>query len=762
MKPSGVAGAQARDMMVGLVPRWGQALLVYMALTLALTWPLALRWTTDLPGGPHKDGLEDAYQNVWNLWWMKEALARPTNPLITDRIFYPEQPNLYYHTLSPINALLAAPVTALWGPIAAFNAVALASCVLGALGMWWLAYDRTRSHPAALLAGMVYGFSPFHMAALLADGQLQIVALHWLPFYVLFLLRAAEQGGRRNVLLAGLFLTLTAWTDWYYTLFLLLFTAGYAGWRLLARASGWPARRALIARLAGIGGLFALGAAPLLIPMLIEASRATYMNIYPADDPERLVIDLLAFVLPARLHPWWGAAPWDWGVPIDVNRRFYLGAVALGLALVGAWRCRPARRWGAVALAAGVLALGPTLRVNGDSIGVPLPYRLLADLPLIRLSRQPDRFDVLVTLALAMMVAYGAQALLNKTWRTKNQEPRTEDRRLVLGSRFSVLRCVNADRFAVLLTIVLAALLAIDYMVAPIITRRPAIPPFLANLPHTDPSADLSSGPGQAGALLEYPFHDRSPYRDAERMLFQTVHGRPISGGYHSRRYPQLQLGLPVLRELAAGHLGGDIAGEPGGWPAALSTLGYRYIIGYKQQTLGPRNLLPEETRVFRALVNAGLGVAGPDYEDDLLIAYRVPDAPPQPVIGFRDGWGAPEPSGGRPERWLAQAGQLGLIVPSAGRYRLSWSALPAGGSRALEIRLGDQIFVVPLAPGERRYQLLIDLPAGMSRLDLRSREPATSGDALEHNGDLRPISVRFADLTLEQLSFTESIRELR
>ncbi len=701
--------------MAGHISRWGQALLVYTALTLALTWPLALRWTTDLPGGSHKDGLEDAYQNVWNLWWMKEALARPTNPLITDRFFYPERPNLYYHTLSPINMLLAAPITALWGPIAGFNAIAFASCVLGALGMWWLAYDRTRSHAAALLAGIVYAFSPFHMAALIADGQLQIVALHWLPFYVLFLLRAAEQGGRHHVLLAGLFLVLTAWTDWYYTLFLLLFTAGYAAWRLLARAPDWPARRTLVAHLAGIGALFALGAAPLLIPMLIEAARATYMNIYPADDPERLVVDLLAFVLPARQHPWWGTAPWDWGVPIDVNRRFYLGAVALGLALFSGLRCSAARRWGAIALAAGVLALGPTLRVNGDSTGVPLPYRLLASLPIIRLSRQPDRFDVLVTLALAMMVAYGTRALLDHNVRTPMK--------------------------SALLTSVLAALLSIDYLAAPMITRDPVIPPFLAGLPHTDD-----------GALLEYPFHNLSPYRDAERMLFQTVHGRPISGGYHSRRYPQPQLGLPVLRDLAAGQLGGDIAAEPGGWPAALSTLGYRYIIGYKQQPLGPRNLLPDETGAFRALVNTGLGVAQPDYEDAQMIAYRVPDAPPQPVVGFREGWGAPEQDGGRPKRWLAQGGQLGLVVPAAGRYRLSWSALPAGGPRTLEIQLGDRVYAVPLAPGTRRYQLLLNLPNGASRLELRSREPATSGDALEHNGDLRPISVRFADIGLEKL----------
>jgi hypothetical protein len=319
----------------------------------------------------------------------------------------------------------------------------------------------------------------------------------------------------------------------------------------------------------------------------------------------------------------------------------------------------------------------------------------------------------LVTLALAVMVAYGARALLDTRGRTT----------------------------ALLLTTLLIGLLSLDYLVAPIITRAPVIPPFLATLPHTDD-----------GALLEYPFHDTSPYRDAERMLFQTVHGRPISGGYHSRRYPQPQLGLPVLRDLMAGHVGGDIAAEPGGWRSALSTLGFRYIIGYKQQPLGPRNLSPSDAEDFRELVDQGLGVAQPDYEDAFLIAYRVPDAPMTPVIGFRDGWGALEQDAGRSQRWLAQSGQLSLVAPVAGLYKITWTALPAGGPRTLEAQLGERVFHVPLAAVSQRYQLLLDLPAGASQLQLRSIEPATTGDALAHNGDLRPISVRFADMTLEPL----------
>lgn len=171
------------------MPLWPLVLLGYLALGLAMTWPLVLRITSNLPGDVHKDGLEDAYQNVWNLWWTVEALGRPTNLWVTDMLFHPDGPNLLFHTLSPINTLMVAPVTALWGPIAGFNAVVLASFALGGLGMWLLARQRCGPGPA-LLAGIVYVASPFHLAAIVFDGQLQIFALQWLPWYIHFFLLA--------------------------------------------------------------------------------------------------------------------------------------------------------------------------------------------------------------------------------------------------------------------------------------------------------------------------------------------------------------------------------------------------------------------------------------------------------------------------------------------------------------------------------------------------------------------------------------------
>lgn len=100
----------------------------------------------------------------------------------------------------------------------------------------------------------------------------------------------------------------------------------------------------------------------------------------------------------------------------------------------------------------------------------------------------------------------------------------------------------------------------------------------------------------------------------------------------------------------------------------------------------------------------------------------------------------------------MGQTAELGLLVPAAGQYRLSWSALPAGGPRTITLALGGREVRLPIAAGERRYQVLLDLPAGATLLDLTAVEPATSGHALQGNDDMRPVSVRFAEIALEQV----------
>src|SRR5437667_2582749 len=71
-------------------------LLGYLALALVVTYPAILHFTTAVPG----DLVADRDQNLWNLWWLKEALGRGTNPFHTDLLYFPYGADLYYHTLA--------------------------------------------------------------------------------------------------------------------------------------------------------------------------------------------------------------------------------------------------------------------------------------------------------------------------------------------------------------------------------------------------------------------------------------------------------------------------------------------------------------------------------------------------------------------------------------------------------------------------------------------------------------------------------------
>ena len=60
-------------------------------------------------------------------------------------------------------------------------------------------------------------------------GHMQVMSLQWIPFYVLFLLRALDSSRKqrrwlRDACMAGLFLVFNGLSDWYFVLYLFLFT----------------------------------------------------------------------------------------------------------------------------------------------------------------------------------------------------------------------------------------------------------------------------------------------------------------------------------------------------------------------------------------------------------------------------------------------------------------------------------------------------------------------------------------------------------
>ena len=102
-------------------------------------------------------GCGDTSPTIWYMAWPAYAMVHGQNPLYSTAIGYPTGVNLVFTAYG----IVLAPVTWLFGPVAAVNVILTASPVLSALAMFALVRRWVSWMPAAWLAGLFYGFSPF-------------------------------------------------------------------------------------------------------------------------------------------------------------------------------------------------------------------------------------------------------------------------------------------------------------------------------------------------------------------------------------------------------------------------------------------------------------------------------------------------------------------------------------------------------------------------------------------------------------------------
>jgi len=103
----------------------------------------------------------DTAQGVWFLAWVPFALEHGHSLFFSSWVLYPRGVNLLDNTSMPLLGFIFAPVTRLAGPVAAYNLVLRAAFTLSALAMFATVRRLVRWWPAAFLAGLLYGFSPF-------------------------------------------------------------------------------------------------------------------------------------------------------------------------------------------------------------------------------------------------------------------------------------------------------------------------------------------------------------------------------------------------------------------------------------------------------------------------------------------------------------------------------------------------------------------------------------------------------------------------
>ena len=347
-------------------------------------------------GSPKDPGLF-----IWYLGWIPHELAQGHNPLFTDYLSYPPGVNLMWNTSMIFPALLLWPVTALFGPVVAYNLLITAGVGLSAW-LGFLAARRFIDHQVmCLAAGLIYGFSPALVAQALGHPH---VVVSFFPPIALILGHEIFVRRRIRPMAAGTLTGLAAALQLLTGEELLAMTAliGAIGVALLALLHRDEVRPALP---------YALKAAraALVIFPIVAAYPLAFQFLGPqrvsgnVQQPDVYVSDLLAFVIPARLINFTGNV---------TENGAYIGLPLLGLfaaGLVAGWR-RPAIRWiGLTTLILVVLSLGPHLHVNRTITPVWLPWAALAQLPLLG-SALPARLMTIAFLGIGI-VAAGAYAI---------------------------------------------------------------------------------------------------------------------------------------------------------------------------------------------------------------------------------------------------------------------------------------------------------------------------------------------------------------
>lgn len=742
-------------------------LLIYLGLTLALTYPLAFQINTHVPGT--ETWSLDEYSFVWAQWWFKHALFdQALNPFATNMVFYPLGTNLSTFTMLWVHDALGIPIQFAVGVIPASNITLLFSFVASAFGMYLLLEYllrvsfktwRERNYPgarwvtrdspylvilAALVGGLVYGFASNRLVYT-ALGHYSQTASEWFPFYLLFLIKTILNARTRDALLAGLFAALALLTELTFAPLLILLTLVVLvfEWRYLTRLG-------TLARLAVVAAAAILFSAVLTAPALLELAFSGY-SLPGWGHSENLLVDLNGFLAPTSLHPlnrFWVQELDQVRQQIarfsDVNTLF-VGYETAVVALVGAAVFfKNVRIWIAVVLSFAILAMGPLLHINGvsefdlDGLNVtfPLPFLAIHYIPLLRENRAPNRYSILVMLGLAILVAYGTYWLASRVARNGRTE-------LVAGSAVCLL---------------ISGLVVFEHLALPL-PLTDARPP--------DVYEQIRVEPGEF-TILTLPLGWRNSFgqlgaEDTRVMYYQTEHQKDLLGGNTSRNPPYLFEYFeraPILKSIIALETYQDVdeatmkhdqevAGE------VMSFLNVRYLVVHPSIPGRPPYSDTRE-RTLEYLQHV-LPLGDKIYDQGGVVAYRVN----APAIKFPinidfgtdssdlyqgDGWLPNESISDASANWAARQGaRLMLSLRDKRDYQLVLRALPFAypdhAPQWFQITFNGLVLPrTPMREGWNEYALTLPgeaVQAGINNLTFDFGYVARPRDAFPTNYDI-------------------------
>jgi hypothetical protein len=302
------------------------------------------------------------------------------------------------------------------------------------LGIYWQPYLLARhlalARGGALLAALLFAFSPFHIAH--AAYHPHVAQTQWLPLYLLALWRCMDDATWLAMTALAAATAAVTLSNFYGGLIAAVITPVAIGAYWIARQP--PPARASRHALAAMGSLAAFA----LVGVAFVAWRAPHILddrialAFPREDPFTYAAKWWSYLVPAVAHPMMGTGARRLWIAEQVSdglleQQVSLGwsVIVLGLIAIGAWLSAIVRRQGSrsfqavpllvpIALAALICSLSPGRTVFGMTIYRPSALLYLV----VPIFRAYARFGVVVQLMAALLAGIGATYLVARRTRT--------------------------------------------------------------------------------------------------------------------------------------------------------------------------------------------------------------------------------------------------------------------------------------------------------------------------------------------------------
>lgn len=192
----------------------GLVVLGYFLVAVYATWPLAIRPLDGFYGFGN-----DNWGGIWFLGWLNRAYFGPESASFTPELQAPFGFEIPAQIIHPYTHLMAFLFGGFEEGLGAYNFPIFSSFVLAGVTMYLLVKELTANRGAAFVAGLIYTYSPYHLAEAMQYDLL--ASIQWIPLFLLFLLRLFRSGKVRDGIATGVAFFLVTATNYYYGWFVL-------------------------------------------------------------------------------------------------------------------------------------------------------------------------------------------------------------------------------------------------------------------------------------------------------------------------------------------------------------------------------------------------------------------------------------------------------------------------------------------------------------------------------------------------------------